>query len=329
MVFYKVLSIVSAILLLIAILLLLFLTPIFIASHMGEAATGLIGFVCVLVILLFLTYWSVTWLTYVLRDVIFLRMKRDRIVRILKVDSLLDAKLMEHLTPTRMLLYIAAIVTPMVVVTRIQSSIDPRQYPEFLVLSMCVPSFFFCLYLGNLVSRILLDTLKHQNDLRGVRFNRRRMASEVAKERQGLLYSTVPSFLGWGIVLVMLVYLIAPILASTAGWYPPEVAGDFLLIVASAGELVRVVIPIWFVSLASTYVLGYYLIPAAQLLGYRIPAAAILAFLVMFLIDRFAPGLLEVFFPPFVPSAIIALVTFAFVYALTSGIERTLREFQD
>jgi hypothetical protein len=99
--------------------------------------------------------------------------------------------------------------------------------------------------------------------------------------------------------------------------------------VAFAGELARVVIPIWFVSLAGTFVLGYYLIPTAQLLGYRIPATAILAFLVMFLIDRFAPRFLETFFPPFVPSAIIGLVAFAFVYALTSGIERTLREFQN
>jgi hypothetical protein len=319
-----------AILLLFVITIFLLLLPIIVVSRTCGVAIGTIGFVSVLAILGFLTYWSVTWLSYVLRDLVFLRMKREQIERILKVDSLVDSRLVQHLYPTRMLLYIVAMLTPMGVVTEIQSSIDPGQYPGILVLSVCVPLFFFCTHLGNLVSQTLLDTLKHENDLRGVRSNKRRMAHQVAKERRGLFYSSVPSFLSWGIVLVTLVYLAPLILASTVGWvYPSEIAGDLLLNVASAGELVRVFIPICFVSMASAFVLGYYLIPTAQLLGYRIPAAAIFAFLIMFLVDRFTPGFLETFFPPFVPSAIIALVTFAFVYALTSGIERTLRELQD
>lgn len=274
--------------------------------------------------------WLALWLSHFFRDLLFLRMKSSDVKRILSIQRLTNERFYKYLTKTRFVLYAIVLFVPLSIVTAGQTFVDPRS--EVAVSQMALDLLVFSVSLlfvsvdvGNLSSRALLDVVRSV-ETPPVHRERKEQFRLFAKQRGRLLVASLPLNLSYSVAIIVGVFLVPIALKSTIEWYYVGSISWFLNELTSTGNVVTIYFPLWFASAAGVFVLGYFVIPTVQLLGYRYLVWGLVAFAILFLVDTVIPQLVSIFFPPFVPAIITALVTFALLYILSSGLEHAFKE---
>lgn len=270
--------------------------------------------------------WIGVWSSFLFGDLLFSRLRERVVSRILERSQLVQKRFADYLTTVRVSLYFVFTIGPFLLVELTQGIMDrnpnhllSQQALPFLL--VCVSLLFVSVDLGNPESRSLLETIRRETRTERVIESRKKFMRVVARERWLLFYGSAPWMLGLTFTLFLLPYLLSWVLTSTMKFYYVGSMSESWSILSSAIQLISISVPIWFAALAGTYLIGYYVIPTAHLLGYRNLVVGIVAFFVLFIVDTLAPHLMNAFFPSFVPQVIVLLLTFAFLYLLTSGLE--------